>query len=334
MRFGFSTKVGKKSRVYVAPGGGKSGGKKSGGSFWMGLLYLALLGVVISLLKNHPWLWFVLIAAVIALIVRAILRKKARKAAALASQAAEAAKAAAEAAEAERIQKLREEKAAAFAAALEAIPSAEITVADVAAARQPLKDMDEFGFSAVTARTNRDKLNDFVAIDVETTGLSPDKCEIIEVAAIRFVDWQPVEKFVTLCRPKKPIPEEATAINGIYDEMVEDKPLFGQIAASLQEFIGKDNLVGHNLTFDLRFLWKHGVDLFEANDRRKFYDTYQLGKSIVKDCDNYKLGTLCNWFGIWMDTAHRAEADAYASGLLLEKLAAEREPVSNLDTKK
>lgn len=103
MRIGFSTKVGKRSRVYLAPGGGKrpkSNG--SGGSAWLGILYLVILGGIVSLLKNHPWLWLVLIAAVVALIVRAVLRKKARKAAALAAEAAEAARAAAEAAEREK----------------------------------------------------------------------------------------------------------------------------------------------------------------------------------------------------------------------------------------
>lgn len=80
MRFGFSTKVGKKSRVYVAPGGGKKSGGKGSGGVWLVIGGLVVLGCLIALLKNHPWLWFVLLAAAVALIVRAILKKKQRKA--------------------------------------------------------------------------------------------------------------------------------------------------------------------------------------------------------------------------------------------------------------
>ena len=240
---------------------------------------------------------------------------------------------------------------AAFGQMLDGIPSAEIVIAEKPVQPRHVSEAYEVPFTNVTARTNLEKLGNFVSIDVETTGLSPSKSEIIEVAAVRFRNFEAVEKFCTLCYPKHGINEEAKRINGITEEMVEGKPLFGQIAESLQNFIGSDNLVAHNLDFDLKFIVKHGVDVLA--EKRKYYDTLELAQRKIKkqrqkwdkelgcympaDDDygiaDYKLGSLCFWYGIPYYGKHRALADAYVVGTVLKNLAMEnREVVSNSDT--
>lgn len=62
--------------------------------------------------------------------------------------------------------------------------------------------------------------------------------------------------------------------------MVEGKPLFGQIVHSLQSFIGTDNIVGHNLEFDLKFIIKNGFDVYACN--RKYYDTLEIAQKTLK----------------------------------------------------
>lgn len=231
-----------------------------------------------------------------------------------------------------------------FIEILNNLPSADITVDEKPAARRYIKETYDIGFSSITKKTPRDKLGNFVAIDTETTGLNSTQNEIVEIAAVRFRDFKPVEKFVTLCAPKKGLTEEASRVNGITAEMVEGKPQFGQVVHSLQAFIAADNIVGHNLNFDLKFIVRGGFDIY-AN-KQKYYDTLEIAQKTLKrakdkwdkevqgyitdygrdfDVMNYKLKTLCDYYGITYLGAHRALADAYATGLLLQALAKDRE---------
>ena len=98
------------------------------------------------------------------------------------------------------------------------------------------------------------------------------------------------------------------------------------------------------MEFDLKFIVKHGVDLTAS--KRKYYDTLAIAPKTLKklketwdreydcympdysadyDVEDYKLGTLCRYYGIQLSGAHRALADCYATGLLLECLAKDRE---------
>lgn len=237
-----------------------------------------------------------------------------------------------------------EDRAARFSEILDSIPAAAVIADETPAKHHDLEDLEPFTFSNITAKTPRDKLGNFVTVDVETTGLSAGRAEIVEIAAVRFRGFAPVEKFCSLCAPRKGIDPSAAAINGITADMVEGKPRFDQIAGSLQAFIDKDNIVGQNLEFDLRFLWKGGLDFLA--EKRRYYDTIEIAKRTLKkarykydkeygvreldydkeyDVEDYKLGTLCAYYGIDYFGSHRALADAYVTGKLLEKLAEDRE---------
>ena len=218
-----------------------------------------------------------------------------------------------------------------YNAMVQAIKENPVVISAKPAPQLPGSLVDEIVFSNITKKTPRGDLGNFVALDVETTGLYPSKSEVIDIAAIRFRDWRPVEKFTSLLSPKKGIPAEATKINGITEDMVAGKPTFQHIAESLKEFIGDDNLVGHNLEFDLGFVVKYGVDITEQE--RKYYDTLSIAQRTVKrvksiegnGVEDHKLKTLCVWYGIPNPKGHRAESDALAVGLLFKKLADDRQ---------
>lgn len=227
------------------------------------------------------------------------------------------------------------------AAFIESLPTVDVLIAESPAEKLSIRILNEISSSNITSRTNREKLGNFVALDVETTGLHVQQAEIVDVAAVRFEDFEPVEVFSTLCFPKRGINPEAAAINGIHEDDVEGKPTFQQIAASLQDFIGKGNLVGHNLFFDLKFITKYGVDV--TSQKRKYYDTLEISQRTLKkfkyielcfddlgavhevgadgDVENYKLGTLCEFYRIPMPSSHRALGDAIAAGRLFKKLS-------------
>lgn len=204
---------------------------------------------------------------------------------------------------------------------LSSIPAHEVVV-DPETKRKPMSECkkQERSMSNITKQTNFEKLGQFVAIDTETTGLHCKHNQIVELTAIRFRDWEPVEIFTTLVNPGNPIPEDATRIHGITDEMVKDAPRIGEVIKDFDSFLGSDNLLGHNLPFDLGFLDYAGSEYF--NTKRKYYDTLTLAKYLDLYVINNKLTTLCDHYNIRDNaTAHRSASDALATGILFKKLA-------------
>lgn len=242
-----------------------------------------------------------------------------------------------------RIKSIR--NSAEFQKRIDEIESVIIDVSDTKHKKRTVSELDELiKYSNITSKTCIDRIGNFVVIDTETTGLSSTKDSLVEVAAIKFEDWTPVEKFHTLINPGKHIPEEASAINNITDEMVVDAPSFIQIIDSLDNFVGKSNIVGHNLPFDLKFLYRYGYNF--TTQKRRYYDTCEIAKKALKkpkmiwdkefeeyvindnydyDVEDYKLTTLCDYYKIRDNLfAHRALSDAFATGNLFKCLAQDR----------
>lgn len=173
--------------------------------------------------------------------------------------------------------------------------------------------------ATLTKRTSRANLSNFVVVDTETTGIKTAGNDIIEVSAIKFENFIPVSMFTTLLKPRNSIPEDATRINGITDQMVESAPTFAQVKNSLEAFIGNGPIVAHNAEYDVKFLHVSGLNFPE---KVRFFDTLELSRKYIKDCmdggklENYKLATVCNECNIYFDGAHRSAADALATGLL------------------
>lgn len=104
-------------------------------------------------------------------------------------------------------------------------------------------------------------ITQIVAIDCETTGLSPRLDRIVSIAAIRFdvsklVYGQPqkTECMVCLINPGCPIPPVVSRIHGITDERVRNEQSFSEIAESIRDFLGASPIVAHNIAFDGEFL--------------------------------------------------------------------------------
>lgn len=214
----------------------------------------------------------------------------------------------------EKIKEWREE----FTKKLEDIPKVEIRLSDEKVLRQNAILSPYEKSATITKRSSIKNIKDFVVVDTETTGIKPGGNDIIEVSAIKFENFKPVLHFTTLLKPRKPIPTDATEINGITDEMVKDSPTFASIKSSLKEFIGNYPIVAHNASFDIKFLYVSGLDF---DEKAKFYDTLELSKKHIKDYDNsylssYKLADVCEECNIFFDGAHRSSADALATGML------------------
>ena len=101
-----------------------------------------------------------------------------------------------------------------------------------------------------------DNKNIFVAIDVETTGLSPITNELIEVSAIKYDGNKRIDTFSTLIKPKVRIPYYITNITGITNDMVEEAPEVEEVMPELIDFVGDLPIVAHNANFDYKFIQK------------------------------------------------------------------------------
>ena len=231
-------------------------------------------------------------------------------------------------------------KYAAFQNDLLSISTCEIVLNNEKIPRLLTSNLNNITYSRITSKSNYTKSGNYIMVDVETTGLSSTKNEILEIAAIKFEDYKPVRMFSTLIKPKKDIDREITDITGITNELVENAPSIYEVIPCLIEFIGKENIVGHNLEFDLKFLHKNGVSLL--NEKRKYYDTLELVKTILKkpktkwnkeyqeyeidyesdyDIEDFKLSTLCDYYQTRdNENGHRASSDAYATGILFKHI--------------
>ena len=174
----------------------------------------------------------------------------------------------------------------------------------------------------VTSRTPLAKFNDFYAIDLETTGLSEVKNEIIQIAIIKFHHFQPVEILSSYVKPRKVLKLEAAAINHITEDMVADAPYIEQIMQSVDAFIcEKAPIVAHNLQFEYKFLAANGSE--NIVKKRPLYDTLELSKRIWQ-LESYSLENVCRNTFKFTPALHNAESDALTCGLLFREICSER----------
>lgn len=158
-------------------------------------------------------------------------------------------------------------------------------------------------------------MRSIVAIDIETTGLSPERDVIIEIGAVKFKGHRVEDEWSTLINPGRHIPEFITGLTGISDVEVRSAPRFIDVAPDLQNFAEDAPVVGHNVRFDLSFLQR--VGLFEYND---VIDTYELASVLMPTASRYNLGSLGKQLGILLPATHRALDDAKVTMAVFNRL--------------
>ncbi|MDK2822953.1 MAG: ATP-dependent helicase DinG [Clostridia bacterium] len=158
-------------------------------------------------------------------------------------------------------------------------------------------------------------LKNFVAIDLETTGLD-ENAEIIEIGMVKIIEGEIIEKYEKLVKPVSPIPENITSLTGITNEMIANKPIWQEIEQEVLSFCGNNLLVAHNCNFDKAFL-ERAVGFKLTN---LWLDTYEFAKIIIPNLPNYKLSYLTNFLNVNYLGFHRAVNDAEMAANILLKL--------------
>lgn len=164
-------------------------------------------------------------------------------------------------------------------------------------------------------------VGNYVVFDLETTGISTRRDDIIEISAIRVKDHERTETFSRLVNPGRPIPPEATRVNGITDEMVCREDGLGVILPEFLNFIGKEILVGHNIqSFDLLFLSRAADMIHTMTVDNDFIDTLYMARSCIPELSHHRLTDLAEYFKVSTKGAHRALNDCMMNQICYEHM--------------
>lgn len=162
------------------------------------------------------------------------------------------------------------------------------------------------------AVTNK-RCRDYVCIDFETSSLSINTAEIIEIGAVKVRDGEVSDCYNTLVRPFMEITAGATDVNGLTEDDVKDAPRIYDVLKDFLEFIGDDTLLGHNIAaFDLPILYRILAE-DEITLRNDHIDTLILAKELLPALPSTSLQALCNYYDIENMQAHRALGDCFAT---------------------
>ena len=150
-----------------------------------------------------------------------------------------------------------------------------------------------------------------VILDFETTGLSPEQGDrAIEIGAVRLVNGEITEQFQALINPGFRITSFIEGYTGISNHMLSQADSCRQVMNDFSEFIGNDNLIAHNASFDRRFLDSELARIGRQYSG-EFYCSLLLARRIFQDADSHKLGDLIQFTNIPSSgDFHRALYDA------------------------
>ncbi len=169
---------------------------------------------------------------------------------------------------------------------------------------------------------------EYVAVDLETTGLDPQYDSIIEVGAVRFSEHGRGRTFTSLVNPARSVPAKVQHLTGISSDDLLGAPSAPEVMRRLADFVGRDPIVGHNIGFDIAFLARFGI-----LQRNRRLDTFELSTILLPHMARHSLQHLVGELDLSSESAHRALDDAEASMRLFQALreAAMALPVTLLD---
>ena len=160
---------------------------------------------------------------------------------------------------------------------------------------------------------------DFIIVDVETTGWSPDEARITEIGAVRVSAGRQLGQFSSLVNPGSAIPERLVTLTGISDAMVAAAPPLDQVLPAFLAFAQGGVLTAHNAPFDVGFLRAACQACDLPWPGFPVVDTVELARRVLSEDEvpNCKLSTLAEFFGARTAPQHRALADALATADVL-----------------
>ena len=150
--------------------------------------------------------------------------------------------------------------------------------------------------------------DEYIVLDIETTGLSFRTEKITEIGAVKVKDGEIVDTFECFVNPEVSIPQRIVELTGITDDMVKTAETIDKVMLKFLEFIGNLKLVAHNADFDIGFL-KYNAENLGLKMDNEYIDSLKLSRQLFPEFKKHKLGILAEQFGIKVENAHRALDD-------------------------
>jgi len=164
---------------------------------------------------------------------------------------------------------------------------------------------------------------EYTIVDVETTGLHPDKDAMLEISAMNVDANGGAMLYTALIQTDAVIPANITELTGITREMLEKEgvPLREAMDGFLRH-VGDLPVVAHNAQFDIHFLQAACEKLQTCIYDPMYFDTLEMSRRLLPDLKARKLSDLAAFFGIAMDTRHRSDPDCQITRQVYERLIA------------
>lgn len=165
-------------------------------------------------------------------------------------------------------------------------------------------------------------VSDYVVFDLETTGISPIRDEVIEISGVKVRNGEVTDTFSTLVNPLRSIPKAASSVNHITDDMVANAPVMQDALQSFLNFVGEDVLVGHNIhSFDMKFIIRDSKKLFDKEIENDYIDTLQMARKCLPQLAHHRLVDVSEYFSFSTEGAHRALNDCLMNQKCYEAMA-------------
>lgn len=158
-------------------------------------------------------------------------------------------------------------------------------------------------------------ISDYCVIDTETTGLSSYYDEIIEVGILKIRDGKVVDQYSQLIKPNNAIDDFITYLTGITNKMLVNQPSIKEVEGEILDFLGDDIIVGHNTSFDIRFLNAS----FKETSKNEYMDTMIFSRKIYPQLPHHRLSDLAKFLNL-ANNQHRALADCITTYQLYETI--------------
>ena len=159
---------------------------------------------------------------------------------------------------------------------------------------------------------------EFVAFDLETTGLNSREDKIIEIGAVVMKDGKEIDRFQTFVDPHQKLQSVTSELTGITDEMLRGAPSIEEILPKFLEFVGDRILVAHNADFDTGF-----IQTACKNQNLPYtftsIDTLALSMVLMTQLKRYKLNLVADALNLPEFNHHRAADDAVTCGLIMSR---------------
>ncbi len=175
-------------------------------------------------------------------------------------------------------------------------------------------------YEVIKGKRIDNKISDYVVVDIETTGLSPKNNKIIEIAAVKVSNNEVVGTFSKLVNPEERLNFYISRLTGITDNMLKGEKTIDSVIEEFNEFLGNSIILGHNVNFDINFLYHNLYSVKGLHLSNDYIDTMHLGRKVVPGLPNYKLESLTKHFNVGYEGAHRALNDCMFTYECYEKM--------------